>query len=202
MENSWYPRLESLLPHHQLTMYLPTTDQITKKSTQDFEGKRLILFFYPADFTFVCPTELKDLNSNYIELQANDAEVVVISTDTVFSHKRWKETEKLLEGFDIPMASDRTGEISKFLGIWNEITGNSERATFIISPDGVIKGIEIVTEPIGRNSAELVRKVKALDFVRDNPWHACPASRNTGDKTLQPSIKIAGHVGEELKKVK
>jgi peroxiredoxin (alkyl hydroperoxide reductase subunit C) len=132
------------------------------------------------------------------ELKAIQAEILVASTDTVFSHKRRVETEKLLETFKIPMISDRTGELSTMLNVLNHVSGNSERGTFIISPDGIIKAIEVVTEPIGRSAAELLRKVKALDYVLKNPGQACPASRNTGAQTLTPSIKIAGHVGEEL----
>ena len=157
------------------------------------------MFFYPADFTFVCPTELKDLYSKYSELKDLDAEVLVVSVDTVFTHTRRIETEGLLEGFGIKMVSDRKGELSMSLGIMNENSGNSERGTFIVDPDGVIKSIEVVTEPIGRSSVELVRKVAALQYVRNHPGQACPANRNTTMKTLKPGIKIAGKVDQELK---
>lgn len=196
MENQTSLHLEDKLPNRQITLYTPKNDEIITKMIDEYEGKRLILFFYPADFTFVCPTELKDINKIYKDIQDSNAEILVASTDTVFSHKRRIETEKLLENFGINMISDRTGELSKILGVLNETSGNSERGTFIISPDGFIKSIEIVTEPIGRSSSELLRKIRALEFVRSNPGQACPASRNTGDATLQPSIKIAGKVGE------
>jgi peroxiredoxin (alkyl hydroperoxide reductase subunit C) len=103
-----------------------------------------------------------------------------------------------LENFKIQMVSDRNAELSKLFGVLNPESWNAARGTFIISPERVIKSIEIVTEPIGRSSSELIRKIKALEFVRSNPGLACPASWNTGEKTLQPSIKIAGHVGEQL----
>lgn len=199
MENTTLLGLESKMTNFSFDIYNPKDDSTQQKNIASYEGKRLVLLFYPADFTFVCPTELKDLNKSYADLQASNAEVVVISTDTVFSHKRRVETEHLLEGFTIPMASDRKGEISKALGIRNIQSGNSERGTFIISPDGIIKSIEIVTEPIGRSSNELVRKVKALEFIRANPGQACPASRNQGEKTLTPSIKIAGNIADQLK---
>lgn len=161
-----------------MDIYDPTTDAIVKKSIEDFAGKWLVVFFYPADFTFVCPTELKDLNKIYKDIQASNAEILVVSTDTVFSHKRWIETEKLLENFKIPMISDRTGALSKRFGILNATSGNSARGTFIISPDGEIKSIEIITESVGRSGNELLRKIRALEFVRTNPGEACPMNWN------------------------
>lgn len=156
------------------------------------------MFFYPADFTFVCPTELKDLNQAYPSIKEANAELLVVSVDTVFSHKRWVETEGLLKGFGIKMVADRTTELTEMFGLMNPVTGNAERGTIIISPDGIIKSVELVTEPLGRSSAELVRKLKALEFMRTNPGSACPASWNDGDKVLKPDIKIAGHVDESL----
>lgn len=199
MENITTLQLEDKIEDISFDIYDSTTDAIVNKSIKDFAGKWLVLLFYPADFTFVCPTELKDLSKTYADIQASNAEVLVASTDTVFSHKRWIETEKLLENFKIPMVSDRTWALSKRFGVLNTTSGNSARGTFIISPDGEIKSIEIVTEPIGRSSNELLRKVRALEFVRSNPGLACPANWNVGGETLQPSIKIAGHVAEQLK---
>lgn len=190
--------LEDTVPNITMDIYDPSEDAIITHKIQDFKGKRLILFFYPADFTFVCPTELKDMGKAYPTIQQANAEMLVVSTDTTFSHKRWVETESLLKDFNIKMVSDRTGHMSKLFGSYNKESGNSERGTFIISPDGVIKSIEIVTEPIGRSSNELVRKVNALNYVATHPGHACPASRNIGGQVLQPGIKIAGKVGEEL----
>lgn len=198
MENQTSINLEDTIEQKEFTIYDPKTDSIINKTQVDFANKWLVLLFYPADFTFVCPTELKDLNKNYEALKETNAEVLVVSTDTVFSHKRWIETELLLKEFAIPMVSDRTGELSKYFGVLNPKSGNSNRGTFIISPEGVVKSIEIVTEPIGRSSNELLRKVRALEFVRKNPGQACPASWNFGGETLTPSIKIAGHVGEQL----
>jgi peroxiredoxin (alkyl hydroperoxide reductase subunit C) len=179
-------------------IYDPESDSILKKSIWDFAAKRLVLFFYPADFTFVCPTELKDLNKSYEDIKSANAEILVISTDTVFSHKRRIETEKLLENFKIQMVSDRRGELSRLFGVLNAESWNSARWTFIISPDNILKSIEIVTEPIGRSTNELIRKIRALEFVRSNPGEACPATWNVWWQTLKPSIKIAGHVWEEL----
>lgn len=199
MENLIPLRLEDKIEVLSFDIYEPETDWIIKKTLSDFVGKRLVLFFYPADFTFVCPTELKDLNKSYEDIKDANAEILVVSTDTVFSHKRWIETEKLLENFKIQMVSDRKWDLSRLFGVLNSESGNSERWTFIISPEGVVKAIEIVTEPIGRSTTELVRKIRALEFVRSNPGQACPATWNVGGETLKPSIKIAGNVGEEMK---
>lgn len=96
------------------------------------------------------------------------------------------------------MISDRKWDLSRTFGVLNTESGNSNRGTFIISPDGIVKAIEIVTEPIGRSTSELIRKIRALEFVRSNPWQACPATWNVWWETLKPSIKIAGQVGEKM----
>ena len=191
-------KLETKVENLKFDVYDPVSDKTIEHKLEEFEGKWLVLFFYPADFTFVCPTELKDLNKIKDEIAAVNGEVMVVSTDTVFSHKRWVETEKLLEGFGIKMVSDRKAYLSWYFNCYNEESGNSERATIIISPEGVVKSIEMVTEPIGRSSTELVRKLRALNHVATNPGQVCPASWNTGGVTLKPSIDIVGKVGEEL----
>lgn len=193
-------KLESKINGEQtFALYNPTTDAIENKTWKEYEGKWLVVMFYPADFTFVCPTELKDLGKSYQDLLNSNANILVASTDTVFSHKRWIETESLLSEFKIPMLSDRTTEISQYFGVLNANSGNSERGTFIISPEGVVKSVEVTTEPLGRSAAELVRKVKALEYIRNNPGHACPASRNLGQQDLTPGLDLAGKVGELLK---
>jgi len=190
--------LEDKVPDMSMEVYDPSTDEILKEKISDYAGKWLIVVFYPADFTFVCPTELKDLNKVYPNIKDNNAELLVVSMDTVFSHKRWIETEGLLKWFGIKMVADRKWELADVFGVLNQDSGNAERWTFIISPDGIVKSIEVVTEPIGRSSHELIRKLKALEFVRTNTGAACPASWNDGDKVLAPSIKIAWKVEESL----
>ncbi len=185
-------KIENLFFH----IYDPKTEQQSEKRVSDYEGKRLILFFYPADFTFVCPTELKDLGKITKELEAANAEILVVSTDTIFSHKRRKETEILLKDFTLQMVSDRTTELAKYFWILNKKSGNAERGTFIISPEGILKSSEIVTEPIGRSAHELLRKTQALDFVQNNKGQVCPASWNIGLKTLKPNLDIVGKIGE------
>lgn len=193
------PRIEHSIHHLPLSIYNPQTKQVEEKNICDYHGKWLVLFFYPADFTFVCPTELKDLGQAYADIQAmQNVELLVASTDTVFSHKSWVETEKLLENFTIPMIADRTTKLSQYFGILNEATGNAERGTFIISPEGILKSIEVHTEPLGRSSAELIRKLAGLKFVTENPGQACPASWNHTMPTLTPSIDITGKVGETM----
>ena len=198
MENITTVHLEDKVENIILEMYTPTTDTSIQKNITEFAGKFLVLFFYPADFTFVCPTELKDLNKSYEDIKATNSEILVVSTDTIFSHKRWIETEHLLENFKIQMVSDRKWDLSRMFWVMNNQSGNSARWTFIISPDGILKASEIVTEPLGRSSNELVRKLRALEFMRTNPGQACPANWNIGEQTLMPSIKIAGHVAEQL----
>ena len=194
-----YPmvKIEDEVLDFDLEMYDPTTDDVVNKKVSDYRGKWLVIMFYPADFTFVCPTELKDLNSSMEDVRSLwNVEVMGASTDTVFSHKGWVEHETLLNWLQYPMISDRKTILSRYFGIFNEKTWNSERGTFIIDPNWVLKSIEIVTEPIGRSSKELVRKLKALKFVNENPGSACPANWNDDAPVLNPSVKIAGHVGE------
>ncbi len=180
--------------------YFPATGDEKKIRLEDFRGSWLILFFYPADFTFVCPTELKDLAERYGVIQKLGGEVVAVSTDIVYTHKAWLETEKLLVDVTYPMAADHNGSCTKAYGAYDEILGVPRRATFTIDPDGVLRVADTVDEPIGRSSAEVVRRLKALKFVRENPGTACPASWDEGYPVLKPSIKIAGHIYESLQK--
>lgn len=194
MHSGGCARLEDSLPNFDLTIYNPTTGEVEKKKMEDYKGKWTVLFFYPADFTFVCPTELKDLGNKFEEIQGmENVEVLAVSVDSVFSHKSWLESEEMLKNFKFPMISDRTTVLSRYFGILNKDSGNSERGTFIISPEGVLKTIEIHTDPVGRSAKELVRKLYALKFVTENKGHACPASWEHDMKTMQPSIQKAGN---------
>lgn len=187
-------RLEATLPNFELTYYNPLTDEVEKTSIESLRGKWSVFFFYPADFTFVCPTELKDLGNKFEEIKAmGNVEVFAVSVDSVFSHKSWIQSEDLLKNFKFPMISDRTTTLSRYFGILNQESGNSERGTFIISPDGVLKTIEVHTDAVGRSAKELVRKLYALKYVSENKGHACPASWEVDMKTMQPSIKKAGN---------
>lgn len=199
-ENYPMVKLEEQVLDFNLELYDPVKDEVINTKISDYAWKWLVLFFYPADFTFVCPTELHDLQKRYTEIQdLNDVVVLVGSTDSVFSHRSWTKDEGLMKGLQYPMFADRKGILTKYFGIMNHETGHAERGTFIISPEGVLKMIEIHTEPVGRSSHELVRKLKALKFVTENPGNACVASRDDDyQPTLQPSLQIAGDVENNL----
>jgi len=192
------PKIHQMFPDFTLPAYYPKEDVEKTVSLETFKGKWLVVFFYPADFTFVCPTELKDMGKHYAEFQKYNAEILAISTDTVFTHKAWVSEEKLLEDISFPLAADHTGVLTRTLGIYNENNGHADRAAYIIDPDGIVQTIEIVADNIGRSAGEILRKFKALDYVRKNSGLACPASWEEGDKTLRPGLDIVGKVAEKL----
>ncbi|MGL1863161.1 MAG: peroxiredoxin [Pseudodesulfovibrio sp.] len=161
-------------------------------------GKWTILFFYPADFTFVCPTELADLALKHEELTKLGAEVISVSTDTKFSHLAWKNDERMMAGVKFKMAADPTGEVSRFFDVWDYDTGLALRGTFIINPEGVLASAEINYYNVGRNADELVRKMEANNYLKDHPAEACPAKWTPGEKTLTPSEALVGKVYEAL----
>ncbi|MBI9081533.1 MAG: redoxin domain-containing protein [Pseudodesulfovibrio sp.] len=162
------------------------------------QGKWTILFFYPADFTFVCPTELADLASKHAELEKLGAEVISVSTDTKFTHMAWKTDERMLADVKFKMASDPTGEVSRFFEVWDYDTGLALRGTFVIDPEGVLASSEVNYYNVGRNADELVRKMEANSYLKDHPAEACPARWTPGEKTLTPSEKLVGKVYEAL----
>lgn len=192
--------IDKKFPDFSLEVYQPEKDAVGSFALKSAKGKWLVLFFYPADFTFVCPTELADLNRHYGEFKKLKAELVAVSTDTVYTHRAWLETEQLLKGFKFQMAADHNAKVSKMLGIYDEEKGLAQRAAFIIDPEGILRAVDIVADAIGRSAGELIRKLKALDFVRKNPGRVCPASWDEGDQTIAPSIKKAGKVYRELAK--
>ncbi len=167
-------------------------DDFTEVSLEDYKGKFVVLFFYPADFTFVCPTELEDLAEKYNQIKDLGAEVLSVSTDTHFVHKAWHDTSEKIKKLSFPMVADPTHSISKAYNVLRGNEGVADRATFIIDPDGYIKSIEVTDEPIGRNADELYRKLKALKFARDNPGQACPAKWDENKETLKPGIDLVG----------
>jgi peroxiredoxin (alkyl hydroperoxide reductase subunit C) len=192
--------VDTKFPDFKLETYFPTKDEAGQITSDEMKGKWLVLFWYPADFTFVCPTELADLMRRYDDFKTHDAEIVSVSTDTVYTHKGWVETEKLLTDIKFPMAADHNGRLARELGIYDEEKGQAQRAAFIIDPDGVLRAVDIVGDAIGRSAGELLRKLKALKFVHEHTGNVCPASWDEGAATLQPSIKIAGKVQAELEK--
>ncbi|MFC6670528.1 alkyl hydroperoxide reductase subunit C [Marinobacterium aestuariivivens] len=158
------------------------------------KGQWSVVFFYPADFTFVCPTELGDLADHYEELKARGVEVYAVSTDTHFTHKAWHDTSETIGKIQFPMIGDPTGTITRNFGVMIEEAGLAERGTFVIDPEGKIQIIEINAGGIGRDASELVRKIKAAQYVAAHPGEVCPAKWKEGEETLAPSLDLVGKI--------
>lgn len=167
--------------------FLPVTDA-------DLKGKWSVVFFYPADFTFVCPTELGDLADNYAEFKKLGVEIYSVSTDTHFTHKAWHDTSDTIGKIQYPMIGDPTGIICRNFGVMIEAAGLADRGTFVIDPAGKIQIIEVNAGGIGRDASELLRKVKAAQYVASHPGEVCPAKWNEGDATLSPSLDLVGKI--------
>ncbi len=161
---------------------------------EDLLGAWSIVFFYPADFTFVCPTELGDLADHYDELRELGVEVYSVSTDTHFTHKAWHGSSDTINKIQYAMIGDPTGTVSRNFDILREDEGLANRGTFVLDPDGVIQVMEVTAEGVGRNAAELVRKVRAAIYVRKNPGEVCPAKWEEGEETLAPSLDLVGKI--------
>ena len=160
----------------------------------DLKGKWAVVMFYPADFTFVCPTELEDLAINHDEFKKLGVEIYSVSTDTHFSHKAWHDTSDAIGKIKYPMIGDPTGTITNNFEVMRPGVGLADRGTFIIDPQGVIQAIEITAEGIGRDALELLRKVKAAQYVAAHPGEVCPAKWKEGEKTLKPSLDLVGKI--------
>jgi peroxiredoxin (alkyl hydroperoxide reductase subunit C) len=163
-------------------------------TSKDLAGKWAILFFYPADFTFVCPTELVDMAEKYEQFQKMGVEVYSVSTDTHFAHKAWHDTSDSIKKINYPMLADPTGALSRALGVYIEEEGLAYRGTFLIDPDGNIKLAEIHDNGIGRNADELLRKTQAAQFIRNHPNEVCPAKWKPGSETLKPGLDLVGKI--------
>ena len=163
-------------------------------SKEDILGKWSVFFFYPADFTFVCPTELEDLADKYEQFRAIGCEVYSVSTDTHFVHKAWHDASESIRKINYPMLADPTGVLSRGFGVMIEEDGMAYRGTFLVNPEGKIKIAEIQDNSIGRNADELVRKVEAALFVANHPGEVCPAKWKQGAETLKPSIDLVGKI--------
>nr|WP_010131306.1 alkyl hydroperoxide reductase subunit C [Microbulbifer agarilyticus] len=160
----------------------------------DLKGKWSVVFFYPADFTFVCPTELGDLADNYAEFQKLGVEVYSISTDTHFTHKAWHDTSDTIGKIQFPMIGDPTGAITRNFGVMIEEEGIADRGTFVIDPEGKIQIVEINAGGIGRDAQDLLRKIKAAQYVAAHPGEVCPAKWKEGEETLAPSLDLVGKI--------
>ena len=163
-------------------------------SSEELKGKWAIFFFYPADFTFVCPTELVDLAEKYDKLQELGVEVFSVSTDSHFVHKAWHDASESIRKIKYTMLADPTGVLSRGFGVMNEDSGMAYRGTFLVNPEGKIKIAEIQDNSIGRNADELLRKVEAALFVATHPNEVCPAKWKQGAETLKPSIDLVGKI--------
>lgn len=160
----------------------------------DLRGKWSVVVFYPADFTFVCPTELEDLADHYEEFQKLGVEIYSVSTDTHFSHKAWHDTSPAIGKIKYTMIGDPTGQITRNFEVMREDQGLADRGTFVIDPNGIIQAVEITAEGIGRNASDLLRKVKAAQYVAAHPGEVCPAKWQEGEKTLAPSLDLVGKI--------
>lgn len=165
--------------------------EVTEES---FKGHWSVLCFYPADFTFVCPTELEDLQENYGALKAMGVEVFSCSTDTHFTHKAWHDTSEAIKKIEYGMIGDPSHVISRNFDVLIEEDGLADRGTFIIDPDGVVQAVEINAGNIGRDASVLVSKIKAAQYVRNHPSEVCPAKWKEGSETLKPGLDLVGKI--------
>jgi NADH-dependent peroxiredoxin subunit C len=159
-----------------------------------YRGKWVVLFFYPADFTFICPTELGEMADHYEQLQQLGVEILSVSTDTVFVHKAWHDASETIRKIKFPMIADPTAQICTDYGTIIPMEGLSLRGTFIIDPDGILKAFELHDNSIGRSATELIRKIKAAQYVREHGGEVCPASWEPGKKTLKPGLDLVGKI--------
>ncbi len=184
-------RINQTIPELEFEAY--HNNQINKIKLQDQKGKWLILVFYPADFTFVCPTELGEYADLYPEFQKEGAQVLSVSTDTVFTHKAWHDKSQTINKIKFPMLADPTGKLCRQFGTYIKEEGLSLRGTFIIDPEGKLMSIEINNNDIGRNANETLRKLKAAKFTKEH-GEVCPASWTPGKATLKPGLDLVGKI--------
>lgn len=185
-------KINQEVPDFQVSAF--HNNEFKKVKLSDYKGKWVVLIFYPADFTFICPTELEEAGSLYEEFKKLGAEVLSVSTDTEFSHKAWHDTSPAIKKIAYPMLADPTGNLCRLFGTYIDEEGLSLRGTFIIDPDRKLKTLEIDDNSIGRSAKELLRKLQAAIFVRQNKGEVCPASWEPGKKTLKPGLELVGKI--------
>lgn len=184
--------INSVFPEFKLQAF--PNGEFKTVTNKDIENKWALFFFYPADFTFVCPTELVDLAEKYEQLKAMGVEVFSVSTDSHFVHKAWHDASPTIRQITYPMLADPTGALTRALGVMIEEDGMAYRGTFLVNPEGKIKIVEIQDNNIGRNADELLRKVEAAQFVAEHDGEVCPAKWKRGEATLKPSIDLVGKI--------
>lgn len=180
------------IPDFSVEAYVDGEFRTVKR--EDLKGKWAIFFFYPADFTFVCPTELVDMAENYDKFRELGAEVYSVSTDSQFTHKAWHDASESIRKVRFPMLSDKTGSLSGYFGVLNSDDFMAYRGTFVVNPEGKIKIAEVQDNGIGRNADELLRKLEAAQFVAEHGDQVCPARWRPGDATLKPGIELVGKI--------
>jgi peroxiredoxin (alkyl hydroperoxide reductase subunit C) len=185
-------RIGEQIPDAQIEAF--HADGFKTLTLRDRRGRWLVLFFYPADFTFVCPTELAALAGQQERLDELETDLVSVSTDTVYAHKAWRDYSPLVGRVFFPMGADPTGEVSRAFGAYDERTGYATRTTVVIDPDGIVRAIEQHDDSIGRDPRELIRKLQAAAHVRDGEAVACPASWAPGQAHLTPSPELVGQL--------
>lgn len=184
--------INSIFPEFKLQAF--HNGEFKTVTNKDIKNKWALFFFYPADFTFVCPTELVDLAEKYEQLKTMEVEVFSVSTDSHFVHKAWHDASPTIRQITYPMLADPTGVLTRALGVMIEEDGMAYRGTFLVNPEGKIKIVEIQDNNIGRNADELLRKVEAAQFVAEHDGEVCPAKWKRGEATLKPSIDLVGKI--------
>jgi len=186
------------MPEFKMEAYEPTSGKYTEVKSSDYEGKWFVICFYPADFTFVCPTEIAAMNAKYDEFKKRGIEVIAVSTDTKFSHKRFAETEPLLKDLQFTIAADPTGKVTRDFGVMIEDAGIALRGRFLFNPDGVCVAQEVQAPSVGRNVNEFLRQVDAWQHAYKT-GEVCPANWRPGKKTLPVNTEaeqMTGRVGD------
>ncbi|MDU1832410.1 MAG: redoxin domain-containing protein [Finegoldia sp.] len=186
----------SLIKKHVEEFKVPAyhNEELTEVSSEDLKGHWSLLFFYPGDFTFVCPTELEDLQNLYSEFKDLNCEIYAISTDSEFVHKAWHDKSEKIKKIEYPMLSDRAFALSKQFGVLKEADGQSQRGAFLINPDLDVVLYEVSADGIGRNAHELLRKLQAAQYVDKYGDQVCPANWTPGEDTLKPGIDLVGNL--------
>lgn len=190
-------RIGETLPDIAMHIYNPQKDEDEHVKLSEYKGKWKIFLFYPADFTFICPTELEEMAEIYDEVVKEGAEVFSVSTDTHFVHKAWHDHSEAIKKVKYPMVADPTGNICKIFGVYVTAgvdAGLALRGTFIVDPDNVLRTIEIHDNNIGRAAKESLRKLRAAKFVREHGGEVCPAAWEPGKKTLKPGMDLVGKI--------
>lgn len=194
-EPKYFPAIGETVPDLAFDVY--HHEAFHRSHFSDYRGKWIIVFFYPADFTFICPTELEDMQAHYKKFQDLGAEVLSISTDTKFTHKAWHDHSPAIKTIEYPMIADPAGDIAAAFDVLihdGEDRGLALRGSFVIDPDGVLQAFEVHANNVGRSAKELLRKLEAAIFVREHHGEVCPANWKKGDKTLKPGIDLVGKI--------